>query len=81
MFGDARDYIPVETLKIVQTVEWILRHQTTEGLFKEPPEGRVIHTDMQVLQFFSTLVTHLGTNYKIKFPRVVHHRELLSLPT
>ncbi|ESO03845.1 hypothetical protein HELRODRAFT_191785 [Helobdella robusta] len=46
-FHQAKEYIPVEDSKIAATMEWIIGLQGTDGTFAEPPEGKVIHTDMQ----------------------------------
>ncbi|ESN94934.1 hypothetical protein HELRODRAFT_180041 [Helobdella robusta] len=47
-FHQAKKYIPIEDSKIANTMNWIVELQQDDGTFKEPPEGRVIHTDMQV---------------------------------
>ena len=49
VFRQADDYIAVEDVKIAQTMKWIISNQAANGSFSEPPMGRVIHTDMQVL--------------------------------
>ncbi|ESN94944.1 hypothetical protein HELRODRAFT_180051 [Helobdella robusta] len=46
-FHQAKEYIPVEDSKIAATMDWIIGLQADNGTFAEPPEGRVIHTDMQ----------------------------------
>ena len=47
-FHEAKDYIAVDEEKIARTLVWIIEHQSDNGAFQEPPEGRVIHTNMQV---------------------------------
>jgi len=47
-FHEAKGYITVDEEKVANTINWIIRHQSNSGAFQEPPEGRVIHTDMQV---------------------------------
>ncbi|ESO03843.1 hypothetical protein HELRODRAFT_172868 [Helobdella robusta] len=46
-FHQAKEYIPVEDSKIAATMNWIIGLQGTDGTFAEPPEGKVIHKDMQ----------------------------------
>ena len=48
-FQKAKPYLAVDDVKIAITLNWIIQHQNDSGLFAEPPNGRVIHTDMQVL--------------------------------
>ena len=48
-FHEAKDYIAVEEEKIANTLNWIVRHQATNGSFHEPPQGRVCHQAMQVV--------------------------------
>jgi len=56
-FQEAKDYIAVDETKIARTLDWIVRHQARNGSFREPPEGRVIHTAMQVV---SVIILHSG---------------------
>ena len=48
-FHEARDLIPIQEEKIAKTLNWVIDLQESNGLFHEPPNGRVIHTDMQVI--------------------------------
>jgi len=47
-FQKAKPYLAVDDVKIAITLTWIIQHQNDSGSFAEPPNGRVIHTDMQV---------------------------------
>lgn len=47
-FHQAKDYIAVDDKKIAQTLLWLMARQAANGSFAEPPNGRVIHVDMQV---------------------------------
>lgn len=47
-FHEAEQFIPVEDSKLSVTLTWLLNGQYRNGSFFEQPNGRVIHTDMQV---------------------------------
>nr|UCK81477.1 CD109 antigen-like protein [Arenicola marina] len=46
-FYQARDWISPEPSKMIQAVEWMIENQAADGHMAEPPNGRVIHTEMQ----------------------------------
>ena len=47
-FHEAKGYISVDDDKLANTINWIVSHQSANGAFREPPGGRVCHTEMQV---------------------------------
>ena len=47
-FHQALDFIPVDDRKIAETLSWLINIQALNGSFSEPPDGRVLHRDMQV---------------------------------
>lgn len=47
-FHEANSFISVDDSKTAVTLNWLLSGQRTDGSFFEPPQGRVIHVDMQV---------------------------------
>jgi A-macroglobulin TED domain len=51
-FHEARQFIAVDDNKIAVTLDWLLSGQYRNGSFFEPPGGRVIHTDMQVINCY-----------------------------
>lgn len=70
----AKNYIPVDDVKMAATIYWILNHQNENGSFSEPPNGRVIHTDMQVCQHRCSLQPSIsafcGTSFCVAFTNV-----------
>jgi len=61
-FHEAKNYIPIDDSQISVTLNWVINGQSNNGSFYEPPNGRVIHTDMQV-QLLSDPLDKL-TDYK-----------------
>lgn len=47
-FQEASNYIYIDPAIITRSLSWLVTNQQSNGAFAEPPEGRVIHTDMQV---------------------------------
>lgn len=47
-FQEASNYIFIDPTIITRSLSWLVTNQQANGAFAEPPEGRVIHTDMQV---------------------------------
>lgn len=46
--AEQKNYIPIETETLADTLNWIIQHQSTTGSFSEPDQGRVYHVEMQV---------------------------------
>jgi CD109 antigen len=46
-FHEAKQFVIVDDGKIAVTLNWLANLQAANGSFSEPPNGRVIHTDMQ----------------------------------
>ena len=70
MFHEAQDVIPVDDGKMANTIRWILRHQSEAGAFSEPPNGKVLHTAMQVnviiILRFETIPKYIPLNYELQ---------------
>ena len=77
-FHEARQFIPVDESKITPTLEWIMSNQSDSGSFHEPPNGRVIHTDMQVRPNCHVYDVAKLLNVGTRQPGIVHAKDRLN---
>jgi len=64
-FHQAKNYIAVDDERIAQTMRWLITQQAENGSFAEPPNGRVIHVDMQA-RIFVSIQIHRLSQYHFK---------------